>query len=99
MSNPPKIIKNPGPSVARPDTASNIGAPPRKLIDAEVYDARRERDEILKAANAHAQAIVAKAEAERDRIQAEAAEVGRQQGLASVTELVAKASLMQERKI
>jgi type III secretion protein L len=87
-----KILKLDGALAASPASC----AVPRRLAG-EVYEAAQRARDILSAAEAEAQRIRSEAEADRERMRAEAAEVGRQEGLAQVTQLVARAALERDR--
>lgn len=61
------------------------------VVNAEEFSARQTAQGIIADAKRSAEQILAQAEADRDRFVAEAREEGRQQGLASVSELLTKA--------
>jgi type III secretion protein L len=95
-----KIIKGESGSAAEsPSRERAPGGTSRKLIDAEVYDATRQARQIVSEAEEEAVQILAKAQAERGQIQEEAVEAGRQEGLAKVSELLAKAGAIRDRKM
>ncbi len=85
-----KIIK--GDEFADPIPERPVARPARPgVVEAEVYDAHQKARDIIAAAERQAEAIVAKANAERDAVREAAVEEGRQEGLAQTTEVIVKA--------
>ena len=86
-----KIIKGDA-SGELPERTSVATRPNRPgVLESEVYDAHTRAKEILSEAEAEAGALLAKAHAEHDAVVAAARELGRQEGLASMTEMLLKA--------
>src|SRR5579859_7801717 len=63
----------------------------RAIVEAPVFDARMEAEQLLQQARGEAEKIVAEAHHEADRLRQKAAAEGREKGLAAVTELLAGA--------
>jgi type III secretion system HrpE/YscL family protein len=64
---------------------------PTKIVEAPVYDARLEAEQLIADARAQAERTLAEAEQEAERLRAKAAAEGRERGLGAVTELLAGA--------
>src|SRR5262245_1447466 len=75
--------REPRPAAPRPGRAG--------VVNAEVFEAHEEAKNIIAAARQRSAEIIEEAKAERVKVLAEARELGRQEGLAGVTELRLKA--------
>jgi type III secretion protein L len=69
------------------------GAARRPVMNAEVYDAKQQANQIIAQAQAQAQEILAKAQEERQQMMNQGREEGRQEGLKSLSELLVRAKM------
>lgn len=65
------------------------------VVNSEVYDAHQSAQAIVEAAKRQAQDLLEAARLEREKVLAEAKELGRQEGLAQMTEQIVRAKLLQ----
>src|SRR4051812_725358 len=95
-----KVIKGEGSGQESPSAeASNrpVLRPPRAgVVGAEEFEARQDASGIIKNAKDEAARIIAEAEGKRDAMLAEGREIGRQEGLATMTELLLKAKVARD---
>ena len=69
------------------------GVARRPVMNAEVYDAKQQANQIIAQAQQQAQEILAKAREERQEVLAQGREEGRQEGLKSLSELLVRAKM------
>ena len=79
------------------DTAHVPAPPGSRRIPAQLWDAGLEARRLLEAASADASSMIARAKGESESIRTRAAADGREEGLASATEMVARAALARDR--
>lgn len=94
-----KVIKGEGSAEAVSTDAPNRPAlrPPRAgVVGAEEFEARQGASTIIKDAEERARQIIAEAEGKRDAMLAEGRELGRQEGLGQMTELLLKAKVARD---
>jgi type III secretion protein L len=86
-----KVIKSD--NVPQDSPAERPRAAPRQVVRSEEFEAQRTAGDIISEARQTAEQIKADARQEAERLREEAVEQGRQQGLASMSEQIAKAKL------
>src|SRR3954447_25922967 len=94
-----KVIKGDGSSseASLSDSPRPALRPPRAgVVNSEEFEARNDAKGIIQQAQEKARQILADAEAKRDAKLADGREEGRQEGLASVTDLIVKAKIARD---
>lgn len=96
-----KVIKGEGAAEAAADAPVRPALrPPRAgVVSSDEYEARTEASKIIQEAKLEAERIKAEAEAKREEKFAEGREAGRQEGLAQMTEVLAKAKLARDKML